>query len=91
MSALYHLLAGEQTMPADKGLFLDETYRLHPDIARFTSEVYYEGRVAARPGLEQQAIVAKDGGTSPFTCGGLGLARFTIRWSHARPLSSCRP
>ena len=71
VSALYHLLAGEQTMPADKGLFLDETYRLHPDIARFTSEIYYEGRVEARPELAQQTIVAKDGGTSPFTGSGL--------------------
>ena len=71
VSALYHLLAGEQTMPADKGLFLDETYRLHPNIARFTSEIYYEGRVEARPELAQQAIVAKDGGTSSFTGSGL--------------------
>jgi uncharacterized protein len=58
VSALYHLLDGAQTMPPDQGLFLAETYRLHPDIARFTSEVYYEGRVESRPGLELQAIVA---------------------------------
>jgi uncharacterized protein len=58
VSALYHLLDGEQTMPPGKGLFLADTYRLHPDIAKFTSEVYYEGRVQARPGLERQAILA---------------------------------
>jgi uncharacterized protein len=57
VSALYHLLAGKDTMPADKGLFLAETFRLHPDIARFTSEIYYEGKVTSRPGLEYQAIV----------------------------------
>ena len=61
VSALYHVLDGEDTMPADKGLFLAETYRLHPDIAKFTSEVYYEGKVEARPGLERQAIVSRDG------------------------------
>ena len=60
VSALYHLLDGEDTMPPDKGLFLAETYRLHPDIARFTSEIYYEGKVEARPGLEQQAIVQNE-------------------------------
>ncbi len=86
VSALYHLLAGEQTMPADKGLFLDETYRLHPDIARFTSEIYYEGRVAARPGLEQQAIVAKDRGTSPFTGSGLIYVPVPHTGSQARSL-----
>ena len=56
-SALYHLLAGEETMPADKGLFLERTYRLHPDIARFTSEIYYEGRVRAPPELARQALL----------------------------------
>ena len=71
VSALYHLLAGEQTMPADKGLFLAETYRLHPDIAQFTSEIYYEGKVEARPELEQQAIVANGEAVSPFTGSGL--------------------
>ena len=61
MSALYHLLDGAQTMPDDRGLFLAETYRLHPDIARFTSEVYYRGRVRARPGLEQQRVIGRRG------------------------------
>ncbi|MYF11959.1 MAG: TM0106 family RecB-like putative nuclease [Gammaproteobacteria bacterium] len=59
VSALSHLLAGEDTMPQDKGLFLGETHRLHPEIARFTSEVYYEGKVAARPELINQAILPK--------------------------------
>ena len=71
VSALYHLLAGENTMPADKGLFLAETYRLHPDIARFTSEIYYEGKVEARPELERQAIITNGEAVSPFTGSGL--------------------
>ena len=61
VSALYHLLDGAQTMPDDRGLFLAETYRLHPHIARFTSEVYYQGRVRARPGLEQQRVIGRRG------------------------------
>ena len=36
---------GCSQVEADKGLFLAETYRLHPDIAKFTSEIYYEGKV----------------------------------------------
>lgn len=43
VSALYHLLDGADTMPPEQGLFLAKTYRLHPEIARFTSEIYYEG------------------------------------------------
>ena len=71
VSALYHLLDGADTMPADKGLFLDETHRLHPDIATFTSEIYYEGKVRARPGLDLQAIVSRDGLESPLAGSGL--------------------
>ena len=71
VSALYHLLDGEDTMPANKGLFLAETYRLHPDIATFTSEIYYEGKVGARPGLERQAIVPNSDSDSALTGSGL--------------------
>ena len=71
VSALYHLLAGENTMPVEQGLFLAETYRLHPDITRFTSEVYYEGKVEARPELERQAITLRGTAESPFTGSGL--------------------
>jgi uncharacterized protein len=71
VSALYHVLDGEDTMPADKGLFLAETWRLHPDIARFTSEVYYEGKVESRPGLERQAIMPRDGSSSALAGSGL--------------------
>src|SRR5262249_58056104 len=43
-------------VPADRGLFLEETWRLHPDICAFTSELFYEGRLHSRPGLELQEI-----------------------------------
>ncbi len=71
VSALYHLLAGEDTMPQDKGLFLAETYRLHPDIARFTSEAYYEERLHSLPGLEWQAIVLPPDSTNGLSGSGL--------------------
>jgi uncharacterized protein len=53
---LEHLLAGEKTIPPDKGLFLEKTWRMHPKICGFTSEVFYEGRLASRDGLERQRI-----------------------------------
>lgn len=57
VSALHHLLDGEETIPPNKGLFLGETYRLHPDISRFTSEVYYQERLTSRPMLDNQSII----------------------------------
>jgi uncharacterized protein len=56
VSALEHLLAGARTISPEKGLFLERTWRLHPAICEFTSEVFYEGRLHARDGLERQRI-----------------------------------
>lgn len=57
VSALDHLLAGRQTISSTEGLFLDQTWRLHPDVCSFTSELFYEGRLHAHAGLETQAIL----------------------------------
>ncbi|MCC7186083.1 MAG: hypothetical protein IT185_07590, partial [Acidobacteria bacterium] len=39
-----------------RGRFLDTTWRLAPAISTFTSEVFYEGRLKAKPGLEHQVL-----------------------------------
>ena len=61
-SALGHLLGREKTIPPDRGLFLEATWRMHPDVCRFTSELFYEDRLQVRPGLERQVI---EGGPLP--------------------------
>jgi superfamily I DNA and/or RNA helicase len=64
---LHHILGEEQTIAADRGLFLAETWRLHPDICSYTSELFYECRLHSRPGLEIQEI------RSPSPVNGSGL------------------
>jgi predicted RecB family nuclease len=56
LSALEHLLAGVPTVAPDRGLFLEKTWRLHPAICSFTSELFYQGRLHSRPGLDQQRV-----------------------------------
>ena len=56
VSALNHILNVHATIPADRGLFLEETWRLHPEICAFTSELFYESRLRSRPRLELQTI-----------------------------------
>jgi predicted RecB family nuclease len=56
-SALDHLLNGAQTISSDRGLFLDQTWRLHPDICAFTSEIFYDGRLVSRPNLHNQCVL----------------------------------
>jgi predicted RecB family nuclease len=53
-SVLEHLLGDAHTIPPDRGLFLERTFRLHPDVARFVSEAFYEGRLYAAEGCERQ-------------------------------------
>lgn len=52
-SALGHLLGDDRTMPEDQGLFLARTWRLHPSICRFTSEVFYEESLTPVSKLER--------------------------------------
>lgn len=67
ISALAHLLDGGRTMSETTGLFLAETWRLHPAICGFTSEMFYETRLHSLPGLGGQSIEA----APPFTGAGL--------------------
>jgi predicted RecB family nuclease len=55
-SALEHLLGEHKTILPDVGLLLPETWRLHPRICRFTSELFYEGRLRSRDGLEENVM-----------------------------------
>jgi len=58
ISALDHLLDGRDTIPADRGVFLDKTYRMHPLITAFVSQTSYDGRLGSVEGLGTQRIQA---------------------------------
>jgi predicted RecB family nuclease len=71
-SALEHLLGGAKTIASDRGLFLRQTRRLHPDICAFTAEAFYENRLTSAPGLERQAVLAPPD-SAAAALGGSGL------------------
>lgn len=73
VSALDHLLDGAQTISPDRGLFLAETWRLHPDICAFTSELFYESRLHPREGLNRQTV------KSTSRLNGYGLRYLPVR------------
>jgi predicted RecB family nuclease len=67
-SALGRLLpAGAETIRPDLGLFLDQTWRLHPNVCSYTSEMFYEGKLTSHEGLERQAL----SGVGPLTGTGI--------------------
>jgi uncharacterized protein len=53
-SALEYLLGDAQTIPEDRGLFLDRSWRMHPDVCRFISDAFYDSRLESAPGCERQ-------------------------------------
>ncbi len=59
-SSLAHVLGDQATMPPDQGLFLETTWRLHPELCRFTSEVFYDDRLEAEPHLQIQRLQTND-------------------------------
>ena len=66
-SALGHILGERATMPEGAGLLLDQTYRMHPDLCRYTSEVFYDGKLSGVEGLGRQEIL----GGEPLSGSGL--------------------
>ncbi len=44
-SVLEYVLAGDATISTDRGVFLSETRRMHPDVCGFISDQIYEGRL----------------------------------------------
>ena len=67
-SALAHVLDRDATMPPARGLFLEKTWRLHPDLCAFTSEVFYDGRLDPEADMDRQRVDARStiaDGTGP--------------------------
>ncbi len=55
-SALEHLLGDRKTIPDTMGLLLPETWRMHPAICKFTSEMFYDDRLGARSHTQNRIL-----------------------------------
>ncbi|MCE8532260.1 TM0106 family RecB-like putative nuclease [Ruegeria pomeroyi] len=59
VSALEHILGDEHTIGPEHGLFLETTWRLHPEICAFNSELFYDGKLGAKPDCANQCVLAE--------------------------------
>jgi uncharacterized protein len=57
-SALEHVLASSPTLPPDLGVFLDRSWRMHPSVCEFVSEVGYEDRLRSHESCALQQVDA---------------------------------
>jgi predicted RecB family nuclease len=58
VSVLEHLLGDQGTIPSNRGIFLEHSRRMHPDVCQFVSEAIYEGRLRPAPDCERQRVDA---------------------------------
>jgi predicted RecB family nuclease len=73
VSALEHILGDRATMPPGAGLLIDKTWRMHPELCRFTSDTFYDGKLTGIAELVRQQILADP----PLS--GAGLAVIEVR------------
>jgi uncharacterized protein len=56
LSCLDWMLGEHATVPADRGIFLPTSRRMHPEVCRFISEQVYEGRLSSHPDTAHQCV-----------------------------------
>ena len=59
VSVLEHLLADSGTIAPERGVFLEQTRRMHPDVCEFVSHAVYEDRLGAEPSCGRQDLRAE--------------------------------
>ena len=87
VSALEHLLGeGDRTFPPDRGVLLDVTWRMHPDVCGFISDVMYEGKLTS----EADRARARPPAPAP-ACAGSAPSTTAAPPSHPRRQRSSPP
>ena len=59
LSILEYLLKGKATVPADKGVFLPKTFRMHPDVCELISRQVYEGKLSSDERTKKHTLQTK--------------------------------
>ena len=56
LSVLEFLLGDHATIPAERGIFLGQTYRMRPSICQFISNAFYDGRLTSDQSTKQRRL-----------------------------------
>ncbi len=57
LSLLDYLLEGTATVAPDRGILLNVSWRMHPDLCSFISDAIYDGRLTAHPDNHKRQLV----------------------------------
>jgi uncharacterized protein len=61
VSVLQHLLGEETTVSPERGIFLERTWRMRPELTSFTSEAYYGGRLEWEESCARRSVAVGNG------------------------------
>jgi uncharacterized protein len=56
-STLDYLLDGAATIAPDRGIFLSDTWRMHPDVCGFISDAVYDGKLQSAARCREQRLI----------------------------------
>jgi len=65
LSVLEYLLGNKSTIPPEQGIFLDKTWRLHPDISDFISPAFYDNRLITDSITKKRKLILKNTSLPP--------------------------
>lgn len=65
VSALEHILKDNKTIEKEQGVFLDKTWRMHPAINQFISELFYDAKLHPKECNELQTLAGNTKFKSP--------------------------
>jgi predicted RecB family nuclease len=60
-SVLQHLLGADETLQPGMGVFLEQTWRMRPEVNAFVSETFYDGRLRSAPVCSERSLAAGNG------------------------------
>jgi uncharacterized protein len=76
-SVLDYLLQGQATIPPEQGIFLENTWRMHPAVCSFISDAVYGGRLKSHPKTEQRILVLNSSADTALKPAGIHFEAIT--------------
>ena len=72
-SCLDYLMQSQATVPPERGILLDTSWRMHPSVCSFISDVFYDGRLKSHSDAVKRRLVLQDGAHPKLGSTGLSI------------------
>lgn len=72
-SCLEYLMQAHATVPAERGILLDISWRMHSAVCQFISDAIYDGRLVSHPDASKRRLILKPGAHSALRPVGLSV------------------